>query len=309
MPRHRHNKKIVPVRPLTEGTETEPAVDDASAHEVDSRAYAFAYLVSGPSQLPADFPVDEDFAHALFLPREIVPRFETPRYVPRLLFEGRDRITVYSHPRCGNGKTTLRFTDISHIELERFMGDCSLIIFTPGRIVHLPFHGRDLEYVDAFLPALKGHLRSFGPKLDSTAQQQDFGPRPDYKFEQIEAMLKVDRESVVARFFLPPREVITSRLFHNEFSWKFGSEIVVARTELHVFSDDKDGYRQLYGFRASWAPLHNVADIRWESTLQSISIRLMGDLSLQVQVPEELHSEAAQFAEFAARLILNRRST
>ena len=306
---HRYNKEAASARPLLERMETDPDIDDGSVYEVDSRAYAFAYLITDPSQLPVDFPVDEDFEHALFLPREIVPRFETPRYIPRLLLEGRDRITVYSHPRCGPGKTRILFADLSHIELERFLTDCSLIIFTPGRIVHLPFHGRDREYVEAFLEPLKLRLLSHRPQLNSTAQPQDFGPRPDYKFEQIEAMLKVDREAVVARFVVPPRELVRSRLFRNELSWRFGSEIVLTQTELHVFSDDKDGYRQLYGFRASWAPLQNVAGIRWESTLRSVTIRLLGGLSLQVAVPEESRKEAEQFVDFASRQILHRRTT
>jgi len=306
---HRYNKNAAPARPLPERMETGPDIDDGSVYEVDSRAYAFAYLITDPSQLPADFPVDEGFEHALFLPREIVPRFATPRYVPRLLLEGRERITVYSHPRCGPGKTRIPFADISHIELQRFLADCSLIIFTPGRTVHLPFHGRDREYVEAFLEPLKLRLLSHSPQLNSTAGHRDFGPRPDYKFEQIEAMLKVDREAVVARFFVPPREFVRPRLFRNELSWQFGSEIVLTRTELHVFSDDKDGYRQLYGFRASWAPLQSVAGIRWESTLQSVTIRLLGGLSLQVPVPEESRSEAEQFAAFASGQILNRRTT
>ncbi|MGB8890050.1 MAG: hypothetical protein WCC87_25225 [Candidatus Korobacteraceae bacterium] len=307
---HRYNKKAAPTRAVAQTAETDPsAVERGSARDVDSRAYAFAYLATDPSQLPADFPVDEGFERALFLPKEIVPRFETPRYVPRLLLEGQDRVTVYSHPRCGAGKTTIRFADISHIELERFLADCSLIIFTPGRTVHLPFHGRDREYVVTFLERLKRRLLSGGPQLNSTAQQQDFGPRPDYKFQQIEAMLNLDQASVVARFFVPPKEVIKSRLFRNELSWTFGSAIVATRTELHIFSDDNDGYRQLYGFRASWAPLQKITDIKWESALESITIRLLGDLSLRVPVPEELRSEAEEFADFASRQILNRRTT
>lgn len=306
MPPRRYNKKTATTQGVVRATEPDPpAVDHTSAQEVDSRAYAFAYLISNQSQLPADFPVDEEFEHALFLPQEMVPRFEKPRYVPRLLLEGNERVTVYSHPRCGSGNTTLRFADISHIELERFLADCSLIFFTPGRTIHLPFHGRDREYVETFLGPLKRRLLSRRPQLNSAAQQRDFGPRLDYKFEQIEAMLKVDRESVVVRFFIPPKEVVRPRLFRNELSWKFGSEIVLTRTELYVFSDDKDGYRQLYGFRASWAPLQNVADIKWEGTLESITIRLLGDLSLRVPVPEESRSDAKQFVNFASGLISN----
>jgi len=36
---------------------------------VDSRAYAFAYLIREASQVPADFNVEQDFEYALFLPR------------------------------------------------------------------------------------------------------------------------------------------------------------------------------------------------------------------------------------------------
>ena len=80
--------------------------DPEHKQAVDSRAYAFAYLIREPSQVPADFTVDCDFECALFLPRESVPRFEIPRYVPRLLLLWPDRLTVRSHPSCGLADTT-----------------------------------------------------------------------------------------------------------------------------------------------------------------------------------------------------------
>lgn len=53
-----------------------------------------------------------------------------------------------------------------------------------------------------------------------------------------------------------------------------------------------------YGFRAPWAPLQNITCISWESALQSVTIRLLGDHSVRVPVPEELRSEAEQFARY-----------
>lgn len=310
MRRRISNNEVESGHTVTGSSEVESSVEkNCIPHDVDSRAYAFAYLTSDPRQLPADFPVEENFEHALFLPQEIVPRFKTPRYVPRLLLEERDCVTVYSHPRCAPAKTTIPFSEISHIEVERFLADCSLILFTPGRTVHIPFHGRDREFVQAFLKTLKRHLLAPRPPAISTAGQQDFGPKLDYKFQQIEAILEIKREFVRARFFVPPKEVIRPRLLRNELSWKFGSEIVLTQTELHAFSDEKDGYRQLYGFRASWAPLQQIASIGWEKALQSITIRLLKDLTLRVPVPEELGSEAERFADFASCEILDRRAT
>jgi hypothetical protein len=168
---------------------------------------------------------------------------------------------VYSHPSYGRAGTTIRFADISYVELERFLADCSLIFVTPGRAVHVPFHGRDRKYVGTFLDHLKQRLLSISKQPPQFSRQQEFGPDLDYKFKQIGAILQVDPEAIVARFFVPPREVTKRSLFWQEFSWTFGSEIVLTRRELHLFSDDKDGYRQLYGFRASWVPLHDIANI------------------------------------------------
>jgi hypothetical protein len=288
-----------------EGPSSEPdhVVHDSLEQTVDSRAYSFAYLIQEPSQLPAGFPVRRDFKYALFLPQELVPRFETPRYVPRLLLEASDCLSVLSHPRCGPSETTIRLVDISYIELERFMADCSLIVFTPDRVVHLPFHGRDREYVATFLNHLKHRLRSGGERSTLISERPHFGSKLDYKFKQIEAILNVDPEEVVARFFVPPKEVTESRFLRQEFSWTFGSEIVLTRSELHLFSDDKDGYRELYGFRASWVPLQNVADIRWDDAFRSITTRLSGGLSLKVPVPDVLRTEANRFVRFALRRI------
>ncbi len=227
----RHSRKSATAPAVTPASQPGCPMDDDVDQTVDSRAYAFAYLVQEPLQLPADFPLDEDFDYALFLPQELVPRFETPRYVPRLLLEGADRLSVYAHPSCGSRNTTILFGEISHIKLDRFL-----------------------------------------------------------------------------RFFVPPQELIKSGLFRQQFSWTFGSEVVLTRKELHLFSDDKDGYRQLYGFRASWAPIRNVTDIRWDDVFRSVAIRLRSDLSLKVPVPIELREEAEKFVRFAVELITLRKS-
>ena len=270
---------------------------------VDSRAYAFAYLIREASQVPADFNVEQDFEYALFLPQEIVPRFEVPRYVPRLLLAWPDHLSVYSHPSCSLEKTVLRFADISFVELERFLTACSLTFFASARVVHLPFHGRDREYVKMFLDHLKQRLLSIGKEPSLLCSRQVFGPHLDYKFEQIEVILKVDAEAVITRFFVPPREVMKPRLLRQEFSWTFGSEILLTQRELHLFSDDKDGYRQRYGVRASWIPLRNIVDIVLSGTPQSIVIQLLEGLCLKMLIPDDLCAEAEKFVRFAAEQV------
>ena len=202
--------------------EPDPSGASDGKHAVDSRAYAFAYLIREPSQLPADFSVEQDFEYALFLPRELVPRFEVPRYMPRLMLARPDRLSVYSHPGCGTEKTTIRFAEIAYIELERFLADCSLMLVTPRRALHLPFHGRDEEYVGTFLRHIQRRLLSIFKRPRLLCEQRAFGPELGYKFAQIEAIMKVDPEAVVTRFFVPPREVIEPRLFRKESSWTFG---------------------------------------------------------------------------------------
>lgn len=283
---------------------TEPDISAANAKQgVDSRAYAFAYLIRESSQLPADFAVDPDFELALFLPRESVPRFEVPRYVPRLLLLWPDRLSVHSHPTFGLAKTTIRLADISYFELERFMADCSLTFFTSGKPVHLPFHGRDETFVRTFLGEVRQRLLATFKLPALSSEHRAFGPEPGYKFAQIEGILEVDPEGVVTRFFVPPREVSKPGLFRQEFSWISGSEIVLTRNELYLFSDDKDGYRQLYGFKASWVPLCNIMDITLSDTPLSIAIQLRSDCSLNVPLPSDLLGEARKFVSFVREQI------
>jgi hypothetical protein len=302
--RYNRSSASAPDAPLS--NESAASVPSYVEQTVDSRAYAFAYLITEHSQVPADFDVEQGFEYALFLPRELVPRFEVPRYEPRLLLAWPDRLSIYSHPSCGLGKTTIRFADISYIELERFLAACSLIFFTPGRTVHLPFHGRDEEYVGTFLDHLKQRLLRISKQTPLFSRQQDFGPELDYKFGRIEAILNVDTEAVVGRFFVPPREMMKPKLFRQEFSWTFGSETVLTHRELHLFSDDKDGYRQLYGFRASWVPLHNILDIVMREVPQSVAIQLQGGLSLNAPVPSDLRDEAEEFVRFVRNQIRGR---
>jgi hypothetical protein len=270
---------------------------------VDSRAYAFAYLIKEPSELPADFPVDHGFEYALFLPRESVPRFETPRYVPRLLLLWPDRLSVRSHPSCGLAETTIRLADISYFELERFMANCSLTFITLAGALHLPFHGRDEEFVGTFLSHIQQRLLTIFKLPPLPGGPQAFGPEPSYKFARIEATLRVEPDGVVTRFHVPPKEVLKAGLFRQEFSWTSGSEIVLTRNELYLFSDDKDGYRQLYGFRASWAPLCNILDIALSATSRSIAIRLQSVFSWNIPVPSDLFGEAGKFVSFVREQI------
>lgn len=301
--RSRRHSRVAGVNPerAQSGAPDSSAANDEKP-PVDSRAYAFAYLIQEPSQLPADFPVEHDFELALFLPKESVPRFEVPRYVPRLVLLFPDRLTVYSHPSSGLGKITIPFTGVSYLELERFMADCCLTFFASQATLTLPFHGRDEEYIGDFLGPVQQHLlTTFTASLGCNPRA--FGPEPGYKFAQIEATLQVDPEKVVTRFYVPSREMKKSRLFGQESWWTFGFEIVVTRNELYVFSDEKDGYRQLYGFRAAWVPLANLVDIDLSAAQQSIAIRLRGDFSLNVPVPVEQLGEAADFVSFVRKQI------
>lgn len=282
------------MRPPVEPDNSDPEHNRA----VDSRAYAFAFLIREPSQVPADFTVDWDLECALFLPRESVPRFEIPHYVPRLLLLWPDRLTVRSHPSCGLADTTICLADISYLELERFMADCSLTFFTPSVAVHLPFNGRDEKFVGTFVSEVQQRLLAISNLPSLRGKPRVFGSELGFKFAQIEATLKVDPEGVLTRFYVPPTEVVKPRLFRQELSWTYGSEIVLTEKELYLFSDDKDGYRQLYGFRASWVPLCNIRDVVFSGTRQSIVIKLRGDLSLKVAVPSDLLAEAKDCVTF-----------
>jgi hypothetical protein len=306
MPSHRRNKssaKTAAAPPA--GQVTAPAPSDETP-AVDSRAYAYAYLIREPAQLPADFDVEQDFDCGLFLPRESVPRFELPRYVPRVVLLWPDRLTVHSHPGSGLVNITIRLSDVCYVELERFMAQCSLTFFMPGSVVPLPFHGRDEEHVGSFLEDVQQRLLSGGKPSPLLCRPQVFGPEPGYKFKQIEAIMRVDPERVVSRFVVPPKEVVRPKLFGAESLWTLGYEILLTQDQMYLFSDDKDGYRQLYGFRATWAPLGNMAEIALSSTPQVIEIKFQRGRSWNIPVPGDLRGDAGRFVSFVKEAMQNR---
>lgn len=276
---------------------------DSSEQKVDSRAYSFAYLLNHTSQLPADFPTDDTFEHGVFLPRELVPRFDTPRYVPRLLLQGADGLQLYYHPAYGSGKELISFQEISHIEFERFLTDCSLVFATPCKSLHVPFHGRDRDRAEAFLARLKTRLLDHDKSTKHRQKPKNFGSPLDHKFKQIEVVLQVEAETVIARFFVAPKQTVKARLFSHETSWSCASELLLTSHELHYFSDDKDGYRQPYGFRASWVPLHKVVGIQWDTAINGISVFVLGGHTLRVPVPDELRTEGERFVQLARRYL------
>ena len=185
------------------------------------------------------------------------------------------------------------------------MAQCSLTFFMPGSVLALPFHGRDEEHVGSFLEDVQQRLLSAGKPSPLLCRPQAFGPEPG-EFKQIEAMMRVDPEKVVSRFVGPPKEVVKPKLFGAESLWTFGYEILLTQNQMYLFSDDKDGYRQLYGFRATWAPLHNMAEIALSSTPQVIEIKFQRGRLWNIPVPGHLLGDAAMFVSFVKEAMQNR---
>ena len=111
----------------------------------------------------------------------------------------------------------------------------------------------DRGHAEVFLDHLKRRLVSTGQQQALLYEQPDFGSRPDYRIAQIGGDPEHDAEEVVARLFVPPMEVTEIPDLPARDLRGACSEVIVTGRELHIFTGDEDGYRQLCGHKASWA--------------------------------------------------------
>jgi len=87
--------------------------------EVDSRVYAFVYLIRGSEHLPSDFPVAVDFDRAVsgvFLPQDQSGWFSKSRYPARILVLLPEVLVVATHPSSDESEIRIFRFDNPHVD-------------------------------------------------------------------------------------------------------------------------------------------------------------------------------------------------
>jgi hypothetical protein len=273
--------------------------------EIDSRQYAFAYLIRSPEQIPADFPVPE-FARyriVLFLPRDDPDWFGRRAYAPRILLLDQDAIVVLTHPRYDVPQVRLALEDLLYYEIGHILLIGWMRFITIGPEILLPFNTRSGRLINEFLNALGQQFLT--NRTDCASEQKvEFGLPLDIKFKNCLAMAIGPGERVCATWFHPPvRKVRRWGPFRVRAETGGDLVAVTDRRVLWITDQCQDRYER-YASIVSSTPMHRVMNIEVQEN--ALVIRLDASASWSIQIPAEGCAEA--FARSMRETLLRRRS-
>lgn len=263
--------------------------------EIDSRQYAFSYLIRSPEQIPADFPVPE-FARyriVLFLPRDDPDWFGRRAYPPRILLLDQDAIVVLTHPRFDEPPVRFALENIEYYEIGQVLLIGWLRFVTAGPEIRLPFNTRSGRLINEFLTALDQQYLTSRMECANEAKV-DFGLPLDFKFKNCLAMAIGRGEHVSATWFNPP-----VRKFRRWGPFRVRVETggdLVALTNRRVLwiTDQWNERYERYGSVVSSTPIRRVMDAEVRENV--FLIRHHASVSWSIPVPSEPRAEAEAFA-------------
>ena len=272
-----------------------------TAQDVDSRWYAFSYLIRSEDDLPADFPIPEsekEFQIGIFLPRDPPDWFGRSKYPPRILLLHGGSLLVLTHPRHSAEPVRLELSDLTYYEAGHILLIGWLRFATATLDLHLPYNTRSERLMNEFLDSLMTVY--LGGKANSClARTTEFGPSLDIKFRNYLTSTMRSGELLCARWFSPPSERIR-RWGPFRVRSEAGGDLVACTNERLIWIRDQwnDRYER-YGGITSTAPLRCIASVHCSASVLNVGFH--SGLSWRIPLLREACKEAEAFAS-ACRL-------
>jgi hypothetical protein len=267
--------------------------------EVDSREYAFAYLIRSAKDVPADFPIPEPerLRIGLFLPRDGPDWFGRRAYPPRILLLEADAILVLTHPRYNEPPLRLALSGIVSYEIGHVFLIGWIRLVTAQSAIDLPYNtGLDRsvsEFLDVFLKQYLAGETEWGNGAVVT-----FGPALDIKFGNCLNAAMRPGERLCAIWFSPHYQV--SRRWGP---FRVGTDAaghLVAYTDRRILwiTDRCNGRYERYGSVVSTAAARGVAGVQCQrgSDKGTLTISLRAGESWSIPFPSERFADAEGFA-------------
>ncbi len=270
--------------------------------EVDSRVYAFVYLIRGSEHLPSDFPVAVDFDRAVsgvFLPQDQSGWFSKSRYPARILVLLPEVLVVATHPSSDESEIRIRTADILAIESSRILLDGRLTVHTAESSHQWRYNTRDGRHVDEFLLQLRQLTMSEQDGFQKTSRFV-FGSPLDFKFAAAESSELDPGERVLVRFFSPPRQLIDKHWFVETHSWQPGDYVGLTSRRILWITDRSDGRRSVFGTISTYAALRHLSEISLTHREGVCELAVsVGHQDWRVPIPTELREQARSFVNGA----------
>ena len=262
----------------------------------DSRQYRFAYLIRSRQDFPEDFPplAEQAFFPALFLPRGGADWFDRSANPPRVLSCAGEGLEVHFHPESGRPPVSFPCNEYLSIEIGRMLLIGWIRFASKEADLKLPYNRRVDEPVHVFLGMLRARL--LRPDAVLRADQAFLGDAPDLKFRNALNHEMDEGETERVRLFIAPRT-------HRSGYWPFrirrstpGHLIALTDRRLLWITESYQRTRALYGSVVCYAHPGNVAHVDANFRL---SISLRNGKTWILDIPEEMRSDAREFAALA----------
>jgi len=270
------------------------------APEVDSRWYAFSYLIKSEDDLPADFPIPEStmgFEIGIFLPRDAPDWFGRSHYPPRVLLLQGGSLLVLTHPHYGVEPVRLELSDLTFCEAGHILLIGWLRFVTGALDLHLPYNTRSQRLMNEFLDFLMTVY--LGGEANSWARPTaEFGPSLDIKFRNYLTSTMRSGEILCARWFSPASERIR-RWGPFRIRREVGGDLVAYTSERLIWIRDQwDDHYERYGSITSTAPLRCMEGVHCSGTgeRRELNVGFHSGLSWRIPLFPEAFEEAEAFA-------------
>jgi hypothetical protein len=262
---------------------------------VDSRQYAFSYLIRSLEDVPADFPIPEPerLRIGLFLPRDGPDWFGRRAYPPRILLLDADAILVLTHPCYDEPPLRVALSDIVFYELGHIFLIGWIRLVTGRSSIHLPYNTGLDQSVSEFLQSFLDEYLGGGMEWDNEAAVT-FGPPLDIKFSNCLRSAMRPGERLRAMWFSPPYQA-SRRWGPFRVRTEAGGHLVAYTDRRVLWITDRcnDRYER-YGKVVSSAPVRGVLGAGCDK--RALTISLHSGTSWSIPFPSERYADAEGFA-------------
>jgi len=267
--------------------------------QVDSRAYAHAYLLRTPEDLPKDFLVraaEDGFRLGVFLPMDQFGGANGLRFPARILLLRENELICATHPSEGIDEVCIPKDQILQLEAGQILLDMWVGLLTRQGSFHWPYAAHNADVVGEFQQRLKDFLFSDVPS-GLPPKARVLGVEPSRKVGHAEAEELLPDEKAFLRFCIAaPAEKRSTRKSLSLL--KPGQECVVAtHRRLLWITDRQNGYAQPYGTIRRSAPLASVSDVRLVRAAgeRRVVLALGHSVAWRIPVQERQEEEARLF--------------
>ncbi len=269
---------------------------------VDSRAYAYAYVIREFEDVPGDFAesIAPLFFLGLYLPQGITGRFNTPAYPARVLLLAGDELILYVHPSLHAPPLSVSIGDVRVVSWEKFLLDCRFSLDRGSSQCEIQYSARNGEPVAEFFGHVRGRPIPANYGYARPRSILHVGDPLDLKFASLEGAGLAEEEGIRARLFISAQSKIERRWLGTLESWTPADYLAVTDRRLLWMTDRQGEYRQTFDDRCAYLPLAYVRNVGVRKNT-GLVIEMQDEITWTINLPSQHINDALKFADKVSR--------